>query len=60
MILGMSAFGFHLGVAFAFSIDNLTFMGIGLPVGMVKGLAVCPSMDKKAEEKVQQLNRKIK
>jgi adenine/guanine phosphoribosyltransferase-like PRPP-binding protein len=35
MILGMSAFGFPLGVAFALSIDNLAFIGIGLPVGMV-------------------------
>ncbi|NMM47715.1 hypothetical protein [Marinigracilibium pacificum] len=50
MVLGMSAFGLPIGVAIATSLDNLAFLGIGLPIGMALGIAIGSSMDKKAVE----------
>ena len=56
MILGMSAFGIPIGVAFGLSIGNLGMLGIGLPIGMAIGIGVGSSMDKKAFEEGRQLD----
>ena len=48
MILGMSAFGIPMGVAFGLSLGNMGLLGIGLPIGMAVGAGVGSSMDKKA------------
>ena len=55
MVLGMSAFGLPLGIAFGASQGNMGFLGIGLPIGMVIGIAVGASMDKKAAKEGRQL-----
>lgn len=55
MVLGMSAFGFPLGLAFGTSLGNMGFLGIGLPLGMVIGIAVGNSMDQKAAKEGRQL-----
>ncbi|GAB3007566.1 hypothetical protein [uncultured Cyclobacterium sp.] len=60
MALGMVVFGLPLGLAFSTSLDNMAFIGIGLPIGMAIGLAVGTGMDKKAQEEGRQLNLEIK
>jgi hypothetical protein len=60
MVLGMSAFGVPIGVAFGLSIGNIGLLAIGLPIGMGIGIAVGMSMDKKAMNEGRQLNIVIK
>ena len=59
LVLGMSAFGLPLGVVFGFALDNMAFLGIGLPIGMVIGMAVGTQMDKKAEKEGRQINMEM-
>lgn len=59
MVLGMSAFGVPLGVAFGVALDNMAFIGIGLPIGMSIGLAVGGGMDEKAKKEDRQLNFEV-
>ncbi|MBT9484370.1 hypothetical protein [Sediminibacterium sp.] len=56
MVLGMSAFGIPMGVAFGLSIGNLGMLGIGLPFGMGIGVVVGTSMDNKALKEGRQLD----
>ncbi|MCG1037598.1 hypothetical protein [Polaribacter sargassicola] len=60
MAIGMAAFGLPMGVIFGSLMNNMAFMGIGLPIGMVIGLAVGTNMDKKAFDEGRQLNLEIK
>ena len=60
MILGMSAIGLPIGVAFGASLSNMGFLGIGLPVGMAVGLAIGIQMDKKAESEGRQIDFEVK
>lgn len=55
MVLGMSAFGMPLGVAFGISIGNLGLLGLGFPIGMAIGVFVGISQDKKALAEGRQL-----
>lgn len=48
--LGMAFFGVPLGVIIFLISDNATFLGIGLPVGMIIGLGVGSYLDKRAKE----------
>ena len=59
MSLGMAAFGIPMGVAFSASLDNYAFIGIGLPIGMVIGMAVGAKKDEDAKKKGLQLNVNI-
>lgn len=59
MAIGMAAFGIPLGVAFGVSLDNMAFIGIGLPIGMVIGVGVGAAMDKKASKEGRQLDIEI-
>lgn len=56
MVLGMSAFGLPIGVAFGISIGNLGLLGLGLPIGMAIGIAVGTGMDEKARKEGRQLS----
>lgn len=56
LAIGMSAFGLPLGVTFGMALDNMAFLGIGLPIGMVIGMAVGKNMDNKAKDEGKQLN----
>lgn len=49
MVLGMSVFGMPFGAIFGLSMNNFGLFGIGLPIGMVIGIAVGAQKDKKAE-----------
>lgn len=60
MVLGMSAIGLPIGVAFGLSIGNLGMLAIGLPIGMVIGLGLGMRMDKKALEEGRQLDFEAK
>ena len=60
LAIGMSAFGIPFGVAFGVSLDNMAFLGIGIPIGMVVGMAIGAGMDKKAFEEGRQLDLEIK
>jgi ABC-type phosphate/phosphonate transport system permease subunit len=60
MILGMSAFGVPIGIAFGLSIGNLAMLGIGLPIGMAIGVGVGSNMDKKAFNEGRQLDFEVK
>ncbi len=60
MVLGMSAIGLPIGVAFGASIGNMGLLATGLPVGMVIGLAMGSAMDKKASKEGRQLNIELK
>jgi len=56
MGIGMAAFGVPMGVSFGLSLDNMAFLGIGLPIGLAIGLAVGGGMDKKASKEGKQLD----
>lgn len=60
MILGMSAFGLPLGVAFGLSLGNIGLLAIGLPIGMAIGLVVGSQLDKKAMANGKQLDIELK
>ena len=60
LAVGMAVFGIPLGVAFSASLGNMAFIGIGLPLGMVIGIAVGSGMDKKAFEEGRQIDLEIK
>lgn len=55
MALGMTVFGLPFGTIFGMSLDNMAFLGIGLPIGMGIGIAVGSAMDSKAKEEGRQL-----
>ena len=59
MLLGISAFGLPLGVAFGFALDNMALLGIGLPIGLCIGMLVGAQMDKKAEKEGRQMNMEM-
>ena len=60
LAIGMSAFGIPFGVAFGVSLDNMAFLGIGIPIGMAVGMAIGAGMDKKAFEEGRQLDWETK
>ena len=55
LALGM-AFGIPFGVVFGISLDNMAFLGIGIPIGMAIGIAIGTAMDKKASNEGRQLD----
>jgi len=60
LVLGMTAFGLPLGVAFGAIIHNMGLLTLGLPIGMAIGIAIGSGMDKKAFEEGRQLNIELK
>ena len=60
MVLGMSAFGLPLGVAFGLSIGNIGLLAIGLPIGMGIGVLVGSKLDEKASAIGKQLDIELK
>ena len=60
MVVGMSAFGLPIGVAFGMSIGNLGMLGIGLPIGMAIGIGVGSSLNNKAKLAGRQLAFEVK
>ncbi len=60
MILGMSIFGLPLGVAVGLSLDNMGFLGLGLPIGILIGYVLGTSLDNKALEQGKQIDIELK
>jgi len=60
MVIGMSAFGVPIGMAFGAGLGNMAFLAIGIPFGMSIGIAIGTSMDKKAFEEGRQLDIEIR
>lgn len=60
MALGISAFGLPLGIVFGLTLDNMAFLGIGLPFGIALGIALGTAMDNKALANNKQLDVEIK
>jgi hypothetical protein len=58
LVLGISAFGIPLGVAFGALMGNMALLGIGLPIGISIGIAVGTSLDTKAKNEGLQLDWK--
>lgn len=59
MAIGMTAFGLPMGVVFGSAMDNMSYIGIGLPIGMLIGIVVGDQMDKKALKEGRQLDVQI-
>lgn len=55
MPIGLASFGLPLGAAVGMALDNMAFIGIGMPFGLLLGMAVGMAMDKKVAEKGNQL-----
>lgn len=53
--LGMAVFGVPMGVAFGAALDNMAFLGIGIPIGMAIGIAVGTALDEQAKKEERQL-----
>lgn len=56
LAIGMAVFGIPMGVIFGLSLDNMAFIGIGLPIGMSIGLALGTHKDNKAKAEGKQLD----
>ncbi|MBT8222071.1 MAG: hypothetical protein KJN96_02760 [Eudoraea sp.] len=56
MALGMAVFGVPMGVAFGAALDNMAFLGIGIPIGMAIGIAIGTAMDEQAKKEGRQLD----
>jgi len=48
-----------MGVVFGIMVDNMAYLGIGLPLGLAIGAAVGSNMDKKAKEEGRQLDVEV-
>jgi len=59
MAIGMTAYGIPMGVAFGIALDNMAFLGIGLPIGLAIGISIGSGMDKKAADEGRQLKTEI-
>jgi hypothetical protein len=59
MAMGMAVFGLPIGTMFGLSMDNMAFIGIGLPIGLAIGISIGSSKDKKAYEEGKQLDIEI-
>lgn len=60
MAIGVIVFGFPIGAAFGAGLDKISFIGIGLPIGMVIGIAIGSNLDKKALDEGRQLKVELK
>lgn len=53
--LGMAVFGVPMGVILGLSLQNMAFLGLGIPVGLVIGMAIGVASDARAKEEGRQL-----
>jgi predicted RND superfamily exporter protein len=58
--LGMTVFGLPIGMAISLALGNMALLGIGFPFGLMLGLAVGISMDKKAKQEGRQLDIELR
>jgi len=61
LAVGMSVFGVPIGIIYSLIFtDNMAFLGVGIPIGMIIGMLLGSSMDKKAYNEGRQLDVNIK
>lgn len=60
LVIGMVAFGLPMGIVFGAGFDNMSLMGIGIPIGMFFGFVIGNEMDNNAFENGKQLDLVIK
>lgn len=53
--LGMAVFGVPLGVVMGLTLQNMAFIGVGIPIGLVLGIGIGVASDNKAREEGRQL-----
>ena len=58
LALGMTIFGIPMGLVFGMALDNLAFLGIGLPIGMTIGIGIGNAKDAEALKQGRQLKFK--
>ena len=56
LAIGISIFGVVFGSVLSTSLNDYSFIGIGIPIGMAIGIAVGTNLDKKAAEEGKQLD----
>lgn len=54
--IGLGAIGVPFGVVFGIILENMAFIGMGIPIGLGIGIAIGAGLDKKAFEKGKQLD----
>ncbi len=60
LAIGIAVFGVPIGTLFGLSLDNMAFLGIGMPIGISIGIAIGYAMDKKAYDEGRQLEFSMK
>lgn len=55
LAFGIGAFGIPIGVAIGISLDNMAYLGIGLPFGLLIGMLIGIAKDKKAAKEGRQM-----
>lgn len=56
LAIGIGAFGVPLGVVIGTSLDNMGFIGLGMPIGLAMGIGVGTQMDNTARKEGRQLD----
>ena len=59
MAIGIALFGVVLGTVFGVVMDNMAFIGLGIPLGVGIGLTIGRRKDKKAFDQGNQLDIEI-
>lgn len=59
MSIGMPCFGLPLGTLLGLVLDNMAFLGVGLPIGMAIGIAIGSNLDNKTKEQGKQINVEV-
>ncbi|WBL21344.1 hypothetical protein [Zunongwangia sp. HRR-M8] len=57
--IGISAIGIPLGTVFGLVLDNMAYLGLGIPIGLAIGFAIGSQKDKKAKEENRQMNMEV-
>lgn len=55
MAMGMAVIGVPIGILYGLFMDNLAFLGLGLPIGLVLGMSWGRHLDEKAKKEGRQL-----
>ncbi|WBL26805.1 hypothetical protein [Zunongwangia sp. HGR-M22] len=57
--IGISAIGIPLGTVFGLVLDNMAYLGLGIPIGLAIGFAIGSQKDKKAKKENRQMNMEV-
>lgn len=60
LAVGMASFGIPVGVVLGTSLNNMAFIGLGIPIGIGIGIAVGAGLDKRAFQDGRQIDWEMK